>query len=116
MTRLARFVAVAALLIAMLAAPASADPPSTNKNTSVLTFDCTRGFESTSFQAIAIAQSLSVSGHLLDGTGTIVFVHIELGGQVIFDVPGQAGRSDLWTCTIREVPGALVQAILTPRR
>jgi hypothetical protein len=52
----------------------------------------------------------------LDGTGAIVFTHIEIDGQVVFDVLGQAGRSDLWSCTIAEVPGAVVEAVLTPRR
>ena len=95
--------------------PAMADPPLSNPNRSVLTFDCTRGSETRTFQAVAILQSLSVAGQLLDGTGAIVFTHIEIDGQVVFDVPGQEGRSDLWSCTIAEVPGATVDALLTPR-
>lgn len=43
-------------------------------------------------------------------------MHIEVDGQVVFDVPGQAGRSDLWSCTIAEIPGAEVDPLLTPRR
>jgi hypothetical protein len=45
-----------------------------------------------------------------------VIVHIEeANGQVFFDVPGQADRSDLWTCTVREFPGGLAKVFLTPR-
>jgi len=96
--------------------PAMADAPPSNPNTSVLTFDCSRGSETRTFQAVGILQSLSVAGQRLDGTGVIVFTHLEIDGQVIFDVPGQAGRSDLWSCTIAEVPGAVVVVLLTPRR
>lgn len=114
MSRLVRAVGVATLVCAVLAAsPATADPA--NKNVQVLTFDCTRGSESTSFQAAGIAQSLQIAGQLLDGSGVVVAVHIELGGQVIFDIPGQSGRSDLWTCTLEEVPGAVFRVFLTPR-
>ena len=106
---------VAVTLLA--SAPAIADPPpSSNPNTSVFTFDCSRGSATRTFQAIAILQSASIAGQLLDGHGVIVFTHIEFNGQVVFDVPGQAGRSDLWSCTIAEAPGAVVVALLTPRR
>jgi hypothetical protein len=105
---------VAVTLLASV--PAMADPPpSSNPNTSVFTFDCRRGSETRTFQAIAILQSASIAGQLLDGNGVIVFTHIEFNGQVVFDVPGQAGRSDLWSCTIAEAP-AVVIALLTPRR
>ena len=112
-----RFVRIASLATfvcaALLAGPASADPA--NKNANVLTFNCTRGSETMSFQAVAILQNASIAGHLLDGTRTIVFKHVEVGGQVIFDAPGQAGRSDLWTCSIVELPDAVVTAFITPR-
>ena len=96
--------------------PAMADVPLTNPNANPLTFDCSRGSETQTFQAVAILQSLSVAGQRLDGNGVIVFTHLEVDGEVVFDVPGQAGRSDLWTCTIAEIPGAVVIAKLTPRR
>ena len=105
---------VAVTLLA--SAPAMADPPPSNPNANVLTFDCSRGSETQTFQAVGILQSLQVAGQRLDGTGVIVFTHLEIDGQVIFDVPGQAGRSDLWSCTIAEVPGAVVVVLLTPRR
>lgn len=105
---------IAVILIARV--PAMADPPPSNRNTNVLTFDCRRGSASQTFQAVAIFQSLSVAGQRLNGTGVIVFKLIEVDGQVVFDVPGQAGRSDLWSCTIVEIPGAEVDALLTPRR
>jgi hypothetical protein len=105
---------VAVTLLASV--PAMGDPPpSSNPNTSVFTFDCSRGSATMTFQAIAILQSASIAGQLLDGHGVIVFTHLEFDGQVIFDVPGQAGRSDLWSCTIAEAPGAIVVAFLTPR-
>jgi hypothetical protein len=108
----------AIIAVTLLASvPAMADPPpSHNPNTSVFTFDCSRGSETRGFQAIAILQSASIAGQLLDGKGVIVFVHIEFNGQVVFDVPGQSGRSDLWSCTIAEAPGAVVVVLLTPRR
>ena len=105
---------VAVTLLA--SAPAMADPPPSNPNANVLTFDCSRGSETQIFQAVGILQNLAVVGQRLDGTGVIVFRHIEVDGQVIFDVPGQAGRSDLWSCTIAEAPGVVVVALLTPRR
>ena len=105
---------VAVTLLA--SAPAMADPPPSNPNANVLTFNCSRGSETRTFQAVGILQSLSVVGQRLDGTGVIVFTHLEIDGQVIFDVPGQAGRSDLWSCTIAEIPGAMVVVLSTPRR
>jgi hypothetical protein len=58
-----------------------------------------------------------IDAQLLVGNGVIVFTHIDFNGQVVFDVPGQAGRPDLWSCTIAEAPGAVVvAALLTPRR
>jgi hypothetical protein len=98
------------------ASPALGDPPATNKNTSVFTFTCTRGVETTTFQAVAIAQSQSIAGHLLDGTASVHFVQIIDNGQLIFEVPGQLDRPDLWSCTIAEAPGATVLVFLTPRR
>ena len=115
MLRLVRLATLATLVCAVLAAsPAGADPG--NKNANVLTFDCMRGSEMTSFQAVGILQSAQIVGQLLDGTGVVVIVHIEIGGQVIFDVPGQAGRSDLWTCSVEEIPGSVSNVFLTPRR
>jgi len=117
MLRFMRFTCLATFVCAaLLAGPASADPPSTNKNAQVLSFDCTRGAETISFQAVGILQSNQISGLLLDGTGVVVIVHIEgANGQVFFDVPGQADRPDLWTCTVREFPGGLAKVFLTPR-
>ena len=114
--RLVRTVTLSAIVAVMVVAsvPAMADPPPANPNRSVLTFECSRGAESQIFQAVGILQSLSVAGQRSDGTGVIVFTHIEIDGQVIFDVPGQSGRPDLWSCTIAEIPGAVIVARLTP--
>ena len=104
------------LALTLSNASAMADPPSDqNPNTSVFTFHCTRGTENLSFQAIGIAQSAAIAGQQLDGNGVVVFTHIEVDGMVVFDIPGQSGRSDLWTCTIEEVPGATTDVLLTPR-
>jgi hypothetical protein len=108
------FSAIVAVTL-LAAVPAMADPPPSNPNTNVLTFECSRGSEAQTFQAVGILQSLSVAGQRLVGTGVIVFMHLEIDDQVVFDVPGQAGRSDLWSCTILEVPGAVVDVVLTPR-
>ncbi|HEX5937138.1 MAG TPA: hypothetical protein VFZ75_05540 [Actinomycetota bacterium] len=115
--KLARIVPVIVLSVSLSSvAPALADPPPTNnKNTSTFAFRCSRGAETMSFQAIAIAQSASISGHVVDGRGTVIFTHIEVNGQVIYDAPGQADRSELWTCTIDELAGVVVQVFLTPR-
>jgi hypothetical protein len=115
--KLVRTVILSAIVAVMLAAgvPAMADPPPANPNGNVLTFECSRGTDTLTFQAVGILQSLSVAGQRSDGTGAIVFTHLEIDGQVVFDVPGQSGRSDLWSCSIVEIPGAVVQALLTPR-
>ena len=116
--RLLRIGTILAIVAVPLLAgvPAMADPPSTNPNASPLTFSCVRGTETQTFQAMGIAPSAQVSGQRLDGKGVIVFVRLEIDGQVIFNVPGQSGRPDLWSCTVAENPSALVYAFLTPRR
>ena len=104
-------------VVMLLCAPAMADPPpTTNPNTSVFTLSCNRGTETQSFQTVTITQNLALASQRLDGQGVVIFTHIEsAGGEVFFDIPGQAGRSDLWTCTIAEVPGVIVTVILTRR-
>ena len=37
--------------------------------------------------------------HLVSHTANFIVTHGELDGQVVFDVPGQAGRADLVTCS-----------------
>jgi hypothetical protein len=113
--RLGTILAIVAVPL-LAGAPAMADPPPNNPNTSIFTFDCSRGSETQIFQAIGILQSAQIAGQRLDGHGVIVFSHIEVNGQVVFDVPGQAGRPDLWSCTISEASGVIVNAFLTPRR
>jgi len=106
------------VVLAMAVASATlalADPPPTNKNTSVLTFNCARGTETTTFQAAGIAQSRQLAGQVLDSTAVVVIVRIFVDGQVVFEIPGQVGRPDLWTCTIAEVPGGVGEVFLTPR-
>ena len=109
------FLGVALAMAVASASPALADPPPTNKNTSVLTFNCARGTETTSFQAAGIAQSRQLAGQVLDSTAVVVIVRIIVDGQVVFEIPGQVGRPDLWTCTIAEVPGGVGEVFLTPR-
>jgi hypothetical protein len=109
------FLGVVLALAVASASPAMAEPPPNNKNTSILTFNCTRGTETTTFQAVGIAQSLQIAGQVLDGTAVVVIVRIVVSGQVIFEIPGQVGRADLWSCIIAEVPGGLGEVFLTPR-
>jgi len=115
MVRLVRFACVATFVcVALIVGTASADPA--NKNASVLTFDCQKGSERTSFQAVGILQSAQIAGQVLDGTSVVKFVRLEVGGQVLFDSPGQAGRPDLWTCEIAEFPpNSIAIVFLTPR-
>lgn len=108
------FLGVALAMAVASASPALADPPPTNKNTSVLTFNCARGTETTAFQAAGIAQSRQLAGQVLDSTAVVVIVRIFVDGQVVFEIPGQVGRPDLWTCTIAEVPGGVGEVFLTP--
>ena len=89
------FLAVVIALAVVSASPAMADPPATNKNTSVLTFNCIRGTETTTFQAVGIAQSLQIAGQIPDETAVVVIVRIVVNGQVVFEIPGQVGRPDL---------------------
>jgi hypothetical protein len=114
--RIASMVAAATSVTLLAGTPAVADPPPTNPNVSVYTFDCHRGSESLAFQAVAISQNNSIAGHLLDGQGTVVFTRIEFRGEVLFEKPGQSGRADVWTCTVaEEVPGVIFDVVLTPR-
>jgi hypothetical protein len=95
--------------------PAMAEPPLSNPNASSYTFDCSRGSETLTFQAVSIVQSAALSLQLSDGNGVITFMHVEVNGQVVFDIPGQAGRSDLWSCTSPEFPGVVADMLVTPR-
>jgi hypothetical protein len=96
--------------------PAMADPPPSNPNASLYTFHCTRGSEALTFQAVSILQSAALALQRSDGNGVVAFMHVEVNGQVVFDIPGQAGRSDLWSCTSPEYPGVVAKMLLTPRR
>ena len=55
------------------------------------------------------------SGQIVGGKGVVIFTHVEVDGQVVYDTPGQAHRTDLWTCTIEELTGVVAQVALTPR-
>ena len=109
------FLGVLLAMVVASASPALADPPPSNKNLSVLTFDCVRGTETISFQAAGIAQSRQLAGQVLDGTAVVVLVRIFVDGQVVFEIPGQVGRPDLWSCSVAEVPGGTAEVFLTPR-
>jgi hypothetical protein len=115
--KLARIIAVVVTSVSLSSiAPALADPPPThNPNTSIWTFHCSRGAEELSFESIGIVQSAQISGQIVDGRGVSIFTHVEVNGQVVYDTPGQANRSDLWTCTIEELTGVVAQVALTPR-
>jgi hypothetical protein len=98
-------------------APAMADPPQgTNPQATVVTFTCTRGGQTQSFQVASIGPNQAAAGQLLDGTGVVVLTHIEDDqGNVFYDVPGQADRTDLWTCTTPDFPGGIFTLFFTPR-
>ena len=114
----ARWLVMASILVipVLVGVPAMADPPSTNPNMIVWNYDCDRGSETLAFQAATISQNQALALQLLDGTAVVHTVHAELSnGQVVFDIPGQSGRPDLWSCEIAEVPGVVVDVFLTPR-
>jgi len=107
--------AITSLSLAV-SAPAMADPPSTNPNTNPATFTCVRGAETVTFRAVGIGQSAQIAGQREDGTGVIVFTRLVVDGQLVFEVRGQAKRSDLWSCTVAEDPSVQLDAFFTPRR
>ena len=114
-----RAIAVVALVSVslLLGAPALADPPpGQNPNAGEFIFHCTRGAETQTFETISIVQSGAIALQLLDGTGVIMYTHVEVNGQVVYDRPGQAGRPDLWTCSIEGFTGVVAQMFVTPRR
>jgi hypothetical protein len=96
--------------------PAMADPPPSNPNVGFFTFECSRGSETLTFQAVSIVQNAALALQRSDGNGVVIFMHVEVNGQVVFDIPGQAGRSDLWSCTSPEFAGVVADMLLTPRR
>ena len=112
--RIGTVLAIVALPL-LAGSPAMADPPPTNPNVNIFTFACSRASETQTFQAAGILQSLQIAGQRLDGHGVVSFTHFEIDGQVVFDIPGQSGRPNLWSCTVVEVPGAVVDVLLTPR-
>jgi hypothetical protein len=120
MRRVLLGVLLGALLATALtsASPALADPPlENNPNAGVFTFHCMRGAETQTFETVSIVQSAAIALQLLDGTGAIMYTHVEVEGRgVVYDRPGQAGRTDLWTCTIEGVDGVVAQMFVTPRR
>jgi hypothetical protein len=116
--KLSRAIAVVAVVSVSLlwGEPAVADPPlGQNPNAGVFIFHCTRGAETQTFETISIVQSAAIALQLQDGTGVIMYTHVEVNGQVVYDRPGQAGRTDLWTCTIEGVTGVVAQMFVTPR-
>jgi hypothetical protein len=94
------------LLVALLAtaltsaSPALADPPlDRNSNAEVVTFHCTRGAENANLRDSQHCAKRRDRPPARGWAGVIMFVHVEVNGEVVYDRPGQAGRSDLWTCT-----------------
>ena len=66
---------------------------------------------------LVVNTSATVPGEL-DGSrnGVAIVVHAEFNGQVVYDVPGQSARPDLWTCSIAQFPpGVVVKLFVTPR-
>ena len=116
MLRMGTVLAVVALPL-LAGTPAMADPPPTNPNMSVSTWDCVRGSETLAFQAVTITHNNAIALQLVDSTSVVHIVHVTVNGQVVLDIPGQAGRPDLWTCTASDVgPGVVLTVFLTPRR
>jgi hypothetical protein len=109
------FVALVATVLTSASSALADPPPENNPNAGVFTFHCTRGAETQSFETISIVQSAAIALQLLDGTGVIMYTHVEVNGQVVYDRPGQAGRTDLWTCTIEGFTGVVAQMFVTPR-
>jgi hypothetical protein len=113
--RVVHVVGMVVLTLTSLTGPALADPPPSNKNINPFTFDCTRGSESRQFVGVAIGQSASIAGQVVGTTEVVMFVQIIVQGVVVFDIPGLSTRSELWTCTVEEVPDLVAKVMITPR-
>lgn len=109
-------VSVVAVLSLLTATAAMADIPLTNPNVNPATLTCVRGSQTITFTAVGIAQSAAIAGQIVNGVGVVVFTRLVIDGQLVFSVPGQAGRSDIWSCTVAGDPGVLLEVFLTPRR
>jgi len=115
--KLIRAIAVVGLVSVSLVwgAPALADPPlEDNPNAATYIFHCSRGTETQTFEGTSIVQNKAIALQLADGTGVMMFVHVEVNGQVVYDRPGLAAQSDLWTCT-QEGATYVAQMLVTPR-
>ena len=109
--RIGTLLAIVALPL-LASAPAMADP-----NISVWDYTCSRGSETLAFQASAIEQNQTLAGHLLDGTGIAHTVRATVNGQIVFDIPGQSGRPDVWSCAVAQLGPTVVLGVrLSPRR
>ena len=113
--RIGTLLAIVALPL-LAGAPAMADPPPTNPNVSVWNYACVRGPEMLAFQATAISQNQTLAGHLVDGTGVAHTVRATVNGQVVFEIKGQSGRPDLWSCTVAELGPTVVLGVFLSRR
>src|SRR5512132_2293445 len=116
--KLIRAIAVVAVVSVslLLGAPAAlADPPlEDNPNAATYIFHCSRGTETQTFEGTSIVQNKAIALQLADGTAVMMFVHVEVNGQVVYDRPGLAAQSDLWTCT-QEGATYVAQMLVTPR-
>jgi hypothetical protein len=116
--KLLRIGTLAAIVVLPLlaSAPAMADPPPTNPNMNVSTFNCVRGSETLAFQAVSITQNNAIALQLVGSTSVVHIVHVTVNGQVVLDIPGQSGRSDIWSCTSSFTgPGVVLDVFLSPR-
>jgi len=91
-TRVAASALIASVLIIGGTGVASADPPLSNKNARPVTLTC----GSETYQAV-IAKATQFL--LVDSTQTYVVTSLSSNGQLLFEVPGLASRSDQVTCT-----------------
>lgn len=113
--RIATLATIVALPL-LAAAPAMADPPPTNPNMLAATFDCVRGSETLAFQAVSITQNQAIAAQLVNSTDVVHIVHVTVNGQVVFDIPGQSGRPDLWSCSASFTdPGVVLTVFVSPR-
>ena len=113
--RIGTLVTIVALPL-LAGSPAMADPPPTNPNMNQSAFNCVRGSETLDFQVVSITQNQAIALQVVNSTDVVHIVHVTVNGQVVFDIPGQSGRSDLWSCTASYVgPGVVLDVFLSPR-
>ena len=109
-----RIVLSSAVLLAWLAVatPAKADPVK-SPNSQVVVFTCAGGV---SFSVVTISQNQSSAAQVLDGGSGVFHLTrvVSPDGTTVFEVPGQANKTQVTGCTTSTFPGFVGEGFLSP--